>query len=72
MHWLTLYMLNNHTLPHPDTLVPGARLSIGRPYIVAKGDSLYSVPSPARPHPSLGPSPDEPPKLPANNFALPS
>jgi len=43
MHWMTLYMLNNHTLPHPDTLVPGTRLSIGRPYIVAKGDSLYSV-----------------------------
>ena len=41
MHWMTLFMMNNHTLSHPDNLVPGLRLSIGRPYIVKKGDSLY-------------------------------
>jgi len=43
MHWMTLFMLNNHTLQHPDSLVPGTRLSIGRAYIVQKGDSLYSI-----------------------------
>jgi hypothetical protein len=41
MHWMTLFMMNNHTLTHPDNLTPGTRLSIGRPYIVKKGDSLY-------------------------------
>jgi len=43
MHWMTLFMFNNHTLPHPDTLVPGSRISTGRPYIVKQGDSLYSI-----------------------------
>ena len=42
MHWMTLFLMNNHTLQHPDALVPGTRLSIGRAYIVQKGDSLYS------------------------------
>jgi spore germination protein YaaH len=43
MHWMTVFMFNNHTLPHPDSLVPGSRISIGRPYIVRDGDSLYSI-----------------------------
>ena len=43
MHWLTLFMLNNHTLRHPDSLPPGRRLSIGRPYVVKSGDSLYAI-----------------------------
>ena len=43
MHWMTLFMMNNHTLTHPDNLTPGTRLSIGRPYIVKKGDSLYRL-----------------------------
>jgi len=41
MHWMTLFMMNGHTLTHPDNLTPGTRLSIGRPYIVKKSDSLY-------------------------------
>lgn len=41
MHWMTIFMMNNHTLTHPDNLTPGTRLSIGRPYIVKKSDSLY-------------------------------
>ena len=41
MHWMTLFMMNNHTLTHPDNLTPGIRLAIGRPYIVKRGDSLY-------------------------------
>ena len=41
MHWMTIFMMNNHTLTHPDNLSPGTRLSIGRPYIVKKSDSLY-------------------------------
>jgi len=43
MHWLTLYLLNNHTIRHPDRLPPGQRLSVGRPYVVRSGDSLYSI-----------------------------
>jgi len=45
MHWMTLYLFNNHTLPHPDTLTPGIRIATGRPYIVKPGDSLYSIAS---------------------------
>jgi len=43
MHWLTLFIMNNHTLRHPDRVPPGRRLSIGRPYVVKQGDSLYSI-----------------------------
>ena len=43
MHWMTIFLMNNHTLKHPDNLVPGTRISLGRPYIVKKGDSLYSI-----------------------------
>ena len=43
MHWLTLFLMNNHTLTHPDTVPPGLRIAIGRPYVVQPGDSLYSI-----------------------------
>ena len=37
MHWLTLFMMNNHTLRHPDSIPPGLRLAIGRAYVVKNG-----------------------------------
>eukprot|EP00291_Cryptomonas_curvata_P010695 CAMPEP_0172183312 /NCGR_PEP_ID=MMETSP1050-20130122/18913_1 /TAXON_ID=233186 /ORGANISM="Cryptomonas curvata, Strain CCAP979/52" /LENGTH=333 /DNA_ID=CAMNT_0012856911 /DNA_START=251 /DNA_END=1252 /DNA_ORIENTATION=- len=43
MHWMTLFLLNNHSVAHPDTLTAGTRLSVGRPYLVRDGDSLYSI-----------------------------
>ncbi len=42
MHWMTLFLLNNHSVAHPDTLTAGTRLAIGRPYLVRDGDSLHS------------------------------
>ena len=41
-HWMTLFLINNHSLTHPDGLTPGMRISLGRPYLVKTGDSLYS------------------------------
>jgi len=43
MHWMTLFMMNNGTIEHPDVLPPGRRLVIGRPYRVRAGDSLNSI-----------------------------
>ena len=42
MHWMTLFLLNNHSLSHPDTIAAGTRIAVGRPYLVRDGDSLYS------------------------------
>ena len=42
MHWLTLFLLNNNSLSHPDTITAGTRIAVGRPYLVRDGDSLYS------------------------------
>uniref|UniRef100_A0A7S0EN53 LysM domain-containing protein n=1 Tax=Hanusia phi TaxID=3032 RepID=A0A7S0EN53_9CRYP len=43
MHWMTLFMLNNNTISHPDRVLPGSRISIGRAYIVKAEDSIYSI-----------------------------
>ncbi|EKX41931.1 hypothetical protein GUITHDRAFT_112067 [Guillardia theta CCMP2712] len=43
MHWMTLFMLNNNSITHPDRVLPGSRISIGRPYIVKGDDSIYSI-----------------------------
>ena len=67
MHWMTLFLMNNYSVAHPDYLKPGdlalrahlaycvtvygliglcwagTRLSVGRPYIVQAGDTLYSI-----------------------------
>ncbi len=42
MHWMTLFLLNNFSLSHPDTVAAGTRIAVGRPYLVRDGDSLYS------------------------------